>query len=141
MKSNLVTAEVQGCRTPAGARRANGISVTPLLFLSPGFKAEWMAVKDEHLYVGGLGKEWTTTAGEVLNENPEWVKVVGCRGSVRHENWVSSYNALRAAAGIRPPGKSPVAERSGCLLPGFSRPLPYFGSLMAAPRPEDARGR
>ncbi|XP_057572000.1 soluble calcium-activated nucleotidase 1 isoform X2 [Hippopotamus amphibius kiboko] len=69
-----------------------------------GFKAEWLAVKDEHLYVGGLGKEWTTAAGEVLNENPEWVKVVGCRGSVDHENWVSSYNALRAAAGIRPPG-------------------------------------
>lgn len=84
------------------------LSHAPLLSLSPGFKAEWMAVKDEHLYVGGLGKEWTTTAGEVLNENPEWVKVVGFRGSVRHENWVSSYSALRAAAGIQPPGKSPV---------------------------------
>lgn len=75
-----------------------------------------MAVKDEHLYVGGLGKEWTTTAGEVLNENPEWVKVVGFKGSVRHENWVSSYNALRAAAGIQPPGKSPVAVLSVCLI-------------------------
>ncbi|XP_007957796.1 soluble calcium-activated nucleotidase 1 [Orycteropus afer afer] len=69
-----------------------------------GFKAEWLAVKDEHLYVGGLGKEWTTTTGEVVNENPEWVKVVGRRGSVEHENWVASYNALRTAAGIRPPG-------------------------------------
>lgn len=28
-----------------------------------GFKAEWMAVKDHLLYVGGLGKEWTTTQG------------------------------------------------------------------------------
>lgn len=73
--------------------------------VAPGFKAEWLAVKDEHLYVGGLGKEWTTTTGEVMNENPEWVKVVGHRGSVAHENWVASYNALRAAAGIRPPGK------------------------------------
>ncbi|XP_004709171.1 soluble calcium-activated nucleotidase 1 [Echinops telfairi] len=69
-----------------------------------GFKAEWLAVKDESLYVGGLGKEWTTTTGEVMNENPEWVKVVGRRGSVDHENWVTSYNALRTAAGIRPPG-------------------------------------
>uniref|UniRef100_G1QGY3 Calcium activated nucleotidase 1 n=1 Tax=Nomascus leucogenys TaxID=61853 RepID=G1QGY3_NOMLE len=67
--------------------------------------AEWLAVKDERLYVGGLGKEWTTTTGDVVNENPEWVKVVGYRGSVDHENWVSNYNALRAAAGIRPPGK------------------------------------
>ncbi|KAM9281018.1 LOW QUALITY PROTEIN: soluble calcium-activated nucleotidase 1 [Morus bassanus] len=69
-----------------------------------GFKAEWLAVKDEHLYVGGLGKEWTTTTGEVVNENPEWVKVVGYKGNVGHENWVANYNALRAAAGIRPPG-------------------------------------
>ncbi|NWX98601.1 CANT1 nucleotidase, partial [Nothoprocta ornata] len=69
-----------------------------------GFKAEWLAVKDEHLYVGGLGKEWTTATGEVLNENPEWVKVVGPKGDVGHESWVANYNALRAAAGIRPPG-------------------------------------
>lgn len=83
--------------------------------VAPGFKAEWLAVKDEHLYVGGLGKEWTTTTGEVMNENPEWVKVVGHRGSVDHENWVSSYNALRAAAGIRPPGKT-FSARSRSLL-------------------------
>lgn len=69
-----------------------------------GFKAEWLAVKDEHLYVGGLGKEWTTTTGEVVNENPEWVKVIGYRGDVRHENWVANYNSLRSAAGINPPG-------------------------------------
>ena len=88
-----------------------GTKAVPWVILSDGdgtvekgFKAEWLAVKDEHLYVGGLGKEWTTTTGEVMNENPEWVKVVGHRGSVDHENWVSSYNALRAAAGIRPPG-------------------------------------
>ena len=28
-----------------------------------GFKGEWMAVKDHTLYVGGLGKEWTTADG------------------------------------------------------------------------------
>lgn len=88
----------------------SGPSVSAHLLLAPGFKAEWLAVKDEHLYVGGLGKEWTTTTGEVMNENPEWVKVVGHRGSVDHENWVSSYNALRAAAGIRPPGEWPLSS-------------------------------
>ncbi|NWJ08421.1 CANT1 nucleotidase, partial [Crypturellus undulatus] len=88
-----------------------GNKVVPWVILSDGdgtvgkgFKAEWLAVKDEHLYVGGLGKEWTTASGEVLNENPEWVKVVGYKGDVAHENWVANYNALRAAAGIRPPG-------------------------------------
>lgn len=61
-------------------------------------------MKDEQLYVGGLGKEWTTTSGEVLNNNPEWVKVVGYRGDVEHENWVPYYNGLRSATGIQPPG-------------------------------------
>lgn len=28
-----------------------------------GFKAEWMTVKSHHLYVGGLGKAWTTQEG------------------------------------------------------------------------------
>ncbi|KAM3865051.1 soluble calcium-activated nucleotidase 1b [Diretmus argenteus] len=72
--------------------------------VSKGFKAEWLAVKDEQLYVGGLGKEWTTTSGEFVNNNPEWVKVVGYHGDVEHENWVPRYHALRSAAGIQPPG-------------------------------------
>ncbi|XP_074512698.1 soluble calcium-activated nucleotidase 1 isoform X3 [Sebastes fasciatus] len=72
--------------------------------VAKGFKAEWLAVKDKHLYVGGLGKEWTTTEGEFVNNNPEWVKVVGFRGDVQHENWVPIYKSLKAAAGIEPPG-------------------------------------
>lgn len=72
--------------------------------VSKGFKAEWLAVKDERLFVGGLGKEWTTTSGEVVNNNPEWVKVVGPNGDVKHENWVRRYDALRSAVGIEPPG-------------------------------------
>lgn len=72
--------------------------------VAKGFKAEWLAVKDEHLYVGGLGKEWTTTEGEFVNNNPEWVKVVGFRGDIQHQNWVPRYNALKDAAGIKPPG-------------------------------------
>ncbi|XP_010870894.3 soluble calcium-activated nucleotidase 1b [Esox lucius] len=72
--------------------------------VSKGFKAEWLAVKDERLYVGGLGKEWTTTTGEFVNDSPQWVKVVGYRGDVEHVSWVPRYNALRRAAGIQPPG-------------------------------------
>ncbi|XP_061556659.1 soluble calcium-activated nucleotidase 1 [Phycodurus eques] len=72
--------------------------------VAKGFKGEWFAVKDEHLYVGGLGKEWTTTSGEFVNDNPEWVKVVGFRGEVEHRNWVPTYKSLKSAAGIQPPG-------------------------------------
>ena len=33
-----------------------------------GFKGEWMAVKDSVLYVGGLGKVWTSrVSGRILN--------------------------------------------------------------------------
>lgn len=79
--------------------------MTLLFLLLAGFKAEWLAVKDEHLYVGGLGKEWTTTEGEFVNNNPEWVKVVGFKGDVQHENWVPKYTSLKLAAGIEPPGE------------------------------------
>uniref|UniRef100_A0A3P9MML9 Soluble calcium-activated nucleotidase 1 n=2 Tax=Oryzias latipes TaxID=8090 RepID=A0A3P9MML9_ORYLA len=72
--------------------------------VAKGFKAEWLAVKDEHLYVGGLGKEWTTTEGVFVNNNPEWVKVVGFRGDVQHENWVPRYKSMKTAIGIEPPG-------------------------------------
>ncbi|XP_062304840.1 soluble calcium-activated nucleotidase 1 [Osmerus eperlanus] len=72
--------------------------------VAKGFKAEWLAVKEEHLYVGGLGKEWTTTSGEFVNNNPEWVKVVGPHGDIQHQNWVRMYNLLKSAAGIKPPG-------------------------------------
>ncbi|XP_030064486.1 soluble calcium-activated nucleotidase 1-like [Microcaecilia unicolor] len=72
--------------------------------VAKGFKAEWLAVKDEQLYVGGWGKDWTSTTGEVLNQNPKWVKVIGPKGDVYHKSWVSNYNALRSAASIEPPG-------------------------------------
>lgn len=69
-----------------------------------GFKAEWMAVKGNTLYVGGLGKEWTTTEGVFQNHNPQWVKSIGPNGDVVHHNWVSRYEALRGALGIQYPG-------------------------------------
>ena len=31
--------------------------------VNKGFKGEWMSVKDKTLYVGGLGKEWTSQSG------------------------------------------------------------------------------
>ena len=49
---------------------------------SNGFKCEWATVKDNELYVGGLGKEWTTPTGEVINFNPMYVKKVTPTGQV-----------------------------------------------------------
>lgn len=47
-----------------------------------GFKSEWATVKDNHLYVGSMGKEWTTATGEFQNNDPQFVKVVSNSGQV-----------------------------------------------------------
>ncbi|VDD92854.1 unnamed protein product [Enterobius vermicularis] len=83
----------------------------PWVFLSDGpgnvtkgFKGEWLTVKDGELWVGGLGKEWTTTEGVFVNHNPMWVKRVTVDGCVTHVNWVENYKKLRLATGITYPG-------------------------------------
>lgn len=69
-----------------------------------GFKAEWSTVKDGLLYVGGLGKEWTTTQGEFVNYYPMWIKVVTKFGEVAHLDWTENYKRLRREIGIEFPG-------------------------------------
>lgn len=75
-----------------------------ITFFSAGFKCEWATVKDDRMYVGGLGKEWTTAEGEVVNLNPQWVKSIGSSGDVQHHDWSSNYNALRRKTGTYLPG-------------------------------------
>ncbi|XP_076300155.1 soluble calcium-activated nucleotidase 1 [Lasioglossum baleicum] len=69
-----------------------------------GFKSEWATVKDEHLYVGSMGKEWTSSTGEFENNDPLWVKVVSPRGDVSSLNWIANYKRLRQAINIEFPG-------------------------------------
>ena len=69
-----------------------------------GFKGEWMTVKDGALYVGGLGKEWTTKEGTFINYHPLFVKSISPDGHVVHHNWTDNYLKIRAKAGVRFPG-------------------------------------
>jgi len=69
-----------------------------------GFKCEWSTVKDDKMYVGGLGKEWTTPEGELLSRDPQWVKTIDTEGRVQHHSWVHVYEALREATGTSNPG-------------------------------------
>jgi len=46
-----------------------------------------MTVKDRKLWVGGMGKEWTTPHGDVVNLHPQWVKTVTASGVVKHISW------------------------------------------------------
>ncbi|EYC03977.1 hypothetical protein Y032_0090g2343 [Ancylostoma ceylanicum] len=74
-----------------------------------GLKAEWLTVKGDKLYAGGLGKEWTTTDGVYVNDNPMWIKVVSRSGEgsylqVKHVPWRDVFVKVRRAAGIEYPG-------------------------------------
>ncbi|XP_043686833.1 soluble calcium-activated nucleotidase 1 [Vespula pensylvanica] len=69
-----------------------------------GFKSEWATVKDEQLYVGSMGKEWTTPSGEYEHNNPQWIKIVSPRGEIHSVNWISNYKRLRQAINIEYPG-------------------------------------
>lgn len=47
-----------------------------------GFKSEWATVRGEVLYVGSMGKEWTTPGGQFMSYDPMWVKAINIHGEV-----------------------------------------------------------
>lgn len=69
-----------------------------------GFKAEWATVKDGKMYVGGIGKEWINNEGVLINNHPQWVKIIDQNGSVEHVDWGGNFEALRKAVGAQHPG-------------------------------------
>ncbi|KAK5640784.1 hypothetical protein RI129_009331 [Pyrocoelia pectoralis] len=69
-----------------------------------GFKSEWATVKNELLYVGSMGKEWTTSDGIYVNSDPQYIKTITPEGAVRHIDWRNEYVRLRAAIDIYWPG-------------------------------------
>lgn len=117
----------------------NGGKVIPWVLLmdgtgrtTKGFKSEWATVKDEVLYVGSMGKEWTTSTGEFESFDPMYVKAITTTGEVdsfhliqsslfvsngtftffgklfrlqvHHLKWVEKYKAIRSILGIEWPG-------------------------------------
>jgi soluble calcium-activated nucleotidase 1 len=71
---------------------------------SKGFKCEWATVKDGKLWVGSIGKEWTTGTGDIIGKDPMWVKTIDGSGRVEHVNFIANYEALRNAVGAKYPG-------------------------------------
>jgi len=69
-----------------------------------GFKAEWATVKDGNLYIGGIGKEWINNEGVLINNHPQWVKIIDQNGSVEHVDWGRNFDELRKAVGAQHPG-------------------------------------
>ncbi|XP_013114276.2 apyrase [Stomoxys calcitrans] len=63
-----------------------------------GFKSEWATVKERMLYVGSMGKEWTTGMGDFENENPMFVKVISPSGAVKSLDWSNNFKRIREEA-------------------------------------------
>ncbi|KAG1663296.1 Soluble calcium-activated nucleotidase 1 [Nymphon striatum] len=91
-----------------------------------GFKCEWIAVKDDHMYVGGLGKVWTSEVGVVINHNPQFIKIISKSGEVEHVDWQFNYNAMRKKAGIEDPGKGP----NSTVFKDHCRSVPLYSNLL-----------
>eukprot|EP01119_Soliformovum_irregulare_P008511 TRINITY_DN21630_c0_g1_i1.p1 TRINITY_DN21630_c0_g1~~TRINITY_DN21630_c0_g1_i1.p1 ORF type:complete len:358 (-),score=85.72 TRINITY_DN21630_c0_g1_i1:54-1127(-) len=69
-----------------------------------GFKSEWATVKDGLMYIGSVGKEYTTNEGEIVSRNPQWVKTIDAEGRIKHLDWSEHYTRLREASGTMYPG-------------------------------------
>lgn len=66
-----------------------------------GFKGEWLAVKDEILYVGSMGKAFTDAqTGEVINLDPFFVKAVSHTGQVQHLDWKMNFDTIASAISV-----------------------------------------
>jgi soluble calcium-activated nucleotidase 1 len=72
--------------------------------IDKGLKIEWATVKDDHLYVGSTGKEWTTPKGEFVNNNPQWVARIDAEGRIDRLDWSNHYTALRKVTDTMFPG-------------------------------------
>ncbi|XP_034830566.1 apyrase [Maniola hyperantus] len=69
-----------------------------------GFKIEWATIKDKVLYVGSMGKEWTTAGGDFESFDPMWIKAVNMHGEVQHISWVHEFKSIRSSIGVEWPG-------------------------------------
>jgi len=69
-----------------------------------GMKWEWATVKNNELYMGSMGKEYTNPDGSVANTNNLWISIVNSRGEVRRQDWTNQFNFVREQLGAASPG-------------------------------------
>jgi len=69
-----------------------------------GMKWEWATVKDNELYMGSMGKEYTNPDGSIANTNNLWVSILNKYGELRRLDWAPMFNHVRAALGASSPG-------------------------------------
>lgn len=63
-----------------------------------------MTVKDGKLWLGSIGKEWTTVNGDPIHDKLYWVKEISHDGTMLSHNWKDNFEAVRASVGALSPG-------------------------------------
>jgi len=71
---------------------------------SKACKVEWGTVKDGLVYFGSMGKEWSDSNGNTVNNNPQWIKTIDKNGKIEHKDWSIFYSKMRKASGADFPG-------------------------------------
>jgi len=69
-----------------------------------GMKWEWATVKDNNLYIGSMGKEYTNPDGTVANSNNLWISIISPKGEITRVDWTSHYDVVRKALHAESPG-------------------------------------
>lgn len=69
-----------------------------------GMKWEWATVKDDELWIGSMGKEYTRPDGSIANTNNLWVATVNGKGEITRRDWAKQYNFVRHLLGADAPG-------------------------------------
>ncbi|PHJ18976.1 apyrase, partial [Cystoisospora suis] len=62
---------------------------------SKGMKIEWATVKDDLLYVGSFGKEFTDSSGEIVHYHNVWIAVIDRQGQITRQDWAEPYRRIR----------------------------------------------
>jgi len=74
-------------------------------FSNKGMKIEWATVKDQLLYIGSFGKEYTTSNGSsIVSENNFWVATLDRDGNIQYHDWKDVYTVVRNAVSAPFPG-------------------------------------
>lgn len=66
-----------------------------------------------------MGKEWTTSNGEFMSNNPQYIKIIDTKGQVTHQSWIEEYKRLRRILNIEWPGY--MIHESGVWSPVHKR--------------------
>lgn len=69
-----------------------------------GMKWEWATVKDNKLYIGSMGKEYTKPDGSIANTNNLWIGAIDSTGFLERIDWQDKYAFVRKTLGAEAPG-------------------------------------